>query len=45
MELKKEEMLKISGGASKTGIIAGIISGIIFIFGVIDGIVRPLRCN
>lgn len=45
MELKKEELLEINGGASKGAIIAGIVSGVIFIIGIIDGMVRPLKCN
>ncbi|MBE6140146.1 MAG: class IIb bacteriocin, lactobin A/cerein 7B family [Firmicutes bacterium] len=43
-ELSKKELKKISGGISAWGI-AGIILGIIFGIGVVDGIVRPLECN
>jgi lactobin A/cerein 7B family class IIb bacteriocin len=43
-ELNKQELLNISGGFGKWAIM-GIVGGITFIIGVIDGFVRPLRCN
>ena len=43
-ELSKNELKQINGGISAWGI-AGIILGIIFGIGVVDGIVRPLECN
>lgn len=45
VELQKKQLLEIKGGASKLGIAAGIIAGVIFVIGVIDGYIRPLRCN
>lgn len=44
-KLKKEEMLKINGGGFSFGFWALIGSGIVFIVGLIDGFVRPLKCN
>lgn len=42
--LTKKELKNVVGGISAWGI-AGIILGIIFGIGVVDGIVRPLECN
>ena len=35
----------IEGGGISIGAIVGIATGITFLIGVIDGIVRPLKCN
>ena len=43
--LEKEELLNISGGGFKWGIGMIIAAGATFIAGIIDGILRPLRCN
>lgn len=43
--LNKEEMLKISGGGISAWAFFGIGAAIVFIAGVIDGFVRPLKCN
>ena len=45
MKLAKNELLQVKGGAAKAGVIAGIVSGIVFIIGIIDGFMRPLKCN
>lgn len=45
IELEKKQLLEVKGGASKVGIAAGIIAGVVFIIGVIDGYVRPLKCH
>ena len=43
--LTNEQMNEISGGAvSKALIAAGLAIGI-FVAGVIDGFIRPLKCN
>lgn len=42
--IKKEELIKVQGGF-KLGLIFGISVAVTFIIGVIDGIVRPLKCN
>lgn len=44
-ELTKKELNMVAGGALSLWAIAGIIAGAIFGIGVIDGIVRPLKCN
>lgn len=44
-KLTNEELMTIDGGAIKAGLIAGLIAGVTFIIGVIDGIFRPLKCN
>lgn len=43
--LTNEELKEISGGGFHFGILAGIVAGVSFIIGVIDGLVRPLKCN
>ncbi len=41
--LGKNELKKISGGGLGTGLLIG--AGVIFLIGVIDGYIRPLKCN
>lgn len=43
--LEKEEMLKINGGAISAGVWALIGGAIVFMIGLVDGFVRPLKCN
>ncbi len=45
IELKQKDLEKIKGGASKIGVFAGIVAGVVFAIGILDGLVRPLRCN
>jgi len=40
LELTKEEMMNINGGLGAWGI-AGIVGAVIFLVGVIDGIIAP----
>ncbi|MGE5456201.1 MAG: class IIb bacteriocin, lactobin A/cerein 7B family [Ignavibacteriales bacterium] len=42
-ELSKNELQQITGGGIGIGLM--ICAGIVFIIGVIDGYVRPLKCN
>lgn len=42
-KLNDKELKKISGGGLGLGILIG--AGIIFLIGVIDGYIRPLKCN
>ena len=45
MKLSNDELYSVSGGGIGWGI-AGLIAGIItFVVGVIDGYMRPLKCN
>lgn len=43
--LKEEELKRVEGGAIKIGLIVGIAAGISFLAGIIDGYLRPLKCN
>ncbi len=44
-ELTKQELLKVSGGGISFGVGCCIVGVVIFLIGVIDGYVRPLKCN
>lgn len=43
VKLEKEELMNISGGGFAVGLL--IASGVVFLIGVIDGYIRPLKCN
>ncbi len=43
--LSKEELMKVQGGGITLGTGLLIGAGIVFLIGVIDGYIRPLRCN
>lgn len=43
--LNDKELMNVEGGAVKIGLIVGIAAGITFLVGLIDGIIRPLKCN
>jgi len=45
IKLKDNEMKKINGGGINIGIWLGIGAGISFLIGLVDGIIRPLKCN
>lgn len=45
LEIKENELKNIKGGGLTIWGSLGIASGIIFLIGVIDGFVRPLKCN
>ena len=47
MVLSNEECMSINGGASYKKVGIGIIIGALgsFIVGIIDGFLRPLKCN
>ena len=45
INLKEEEMKKIYGGGINIGLLIGIGAGVSFLIGLIDGIIRPLKCN
>lgn len=42
-ELSVNEMHSVKGGGAVVGL--AIVAGITFLIGVIDGFVRPLKCN
>lgn len=43
-QLNQQELETMKGGFG-FWTVAGIISAVIFIIGVLDGIARPLKCN
>ncbi len=43
--LELNELKNIKGGASVGWVIAGIIAGITFVVGVLDGYARPFKCR
>ena len=44
-KMSDKDLMCIEGGGISIGAIVGIATGITFLIGVIDGIVRPLKCN
>lgn len=42
-ELDRKELMKINGGGFGIGLLIG--AGIVLIAGIVDGFVRPLKCN
>lgn len=45
MKLSTNELKKIKAGASVGWIIGGIIAGVTFLTGVLDGYFRPFKCR
>lgn len=45
MALQDEELIELTGGAIKYGLLTVIGGVITFIIGIIDGYLRPLACN
>ena len=45
MKLRNKELRKIKAGASVGWIIGGIIAGVTFLAGVLDGYFRPFKCR
>lgn len=43
--LTDNELKNVDGGGFNVGLLVGIGAAVTFIIGIIDGIVRPLRCN
>lgn len=43
--LSDAQLNEVSAGAVTKAVIAGIAAAGIFIIGVIDGFIRPLKCN
>lgn len=43
--LSKNELTDINGGGVSYGVVALAIGGVIFLVGVLDGYVRPLKCK
>lgn len=45
MKLTKNELLQITGGGVDLGVISAIGAALTFIIGIIDGYLRPIKCN
>ena len=45
MKLNNRELRNIKAGASVGWIIGGIIAGVTFLAGVLDGYFRPFKCR
>lgn len=43
--LTNEELMNVNGGGLKLGLGLGIVAIGAFLIGVIDGLIRPLKCN
>ncbi len=43
--LTNEDLYNVKAGAIKASILALIAAGVTFIIGVVDGYLRPLKCN
>ncbi len=43
--LTNEDLYNVKAGAIKASVLALIAAGVTFIIGVIDGYLRPLKCN
>jgi hypothetical protein len=44
-KLSIDQLKEINAGNSKYGIFTTITGAVVFIIGLIDGYVRPLKCN
>ena len=45
MELTKQELTEITGGGISLGLVAAIGAAVTLIVGIVDGFLRPLKCN
>ena len=45
IELSKKELLQVNGGGISFAMGCFLLGAVIFIIGVIDGYVRPVKCN
>ncbi len=44
-ELNNDELTKLNGGGLSLLSTIGIVGAVVFLIGVFDGYVRPMRCN
>lgn len=44
-KLSMKELKHIKAGAISSWMIAGIIAGVTFVVGILDGIARPFKCR
>jgi len=45
IDISTQETKKITGGGIAVGGWIGISAAVVFVIGLIDGFVRPLKCN
>ena len=45
VELNNKELMQVKGGGISLGTGLLITAGVVFVIGIIDGYVRPLKCN
>ncbi len=45
MELTKNELLLVTGGAINLGLLTAIGAATTFFAGIVDGFLRPIKCN
>lgn len=43
--LNKEQLLNVYGGTVDFGVVGVVIAAVMFVIGVIDGYIRPLKCK
>lgn len=44
-KVEEKDLEKIDGGGLSWGIVAGIVAGVTFIIGLIEGYTNPSACN
>ena len=44
-KMSDKELMTIDGGGFNIGVATGIVAGVAFLIGVLDGIIRPLKCR
>lgn len=45
-KLSNEELMEVTGGGAFSKLVWGVIGGVVvFLIGVLDGIVSPKKCN
>lgn len=44
-EIKEEELKNIEGGGISIGTVLALAGGVVFLIGVMDGYLRPLKCH
>ena len=45
VKLSQKKLKKLKAGAVSGWLVAGIVAGITFVVGVLDGIARPFKCR
>ena len=45
IDIEEKELEQVQGGGISWGIVAGIVAGVTFLIGLIEGYVNPNKCN